>query len=133
MAFGDAGREVVSFNESWTDTSFERTNIAFTTNTHIIVGQTETVLTPPPRALATFLTKLPSSESCEPRLWLPTQVEVDAYINSLEQGHTGERKRMCQVEGTESRLDKTTHTKSSTFWWWVAAALIGCIYWVLRS
>ena len=134
MASGNAGRKRVRFNESWTNISVERSNIVITMHTHVIGRRAETVSTPPVLPLAAFLINLPSRESCARGLCLPTQAEVDAYINSLEHDLAATQKRILQVEGTKKiKVPKAPHTKSSIYWWWVVAALIGCIYWLWGS
>ena|SRR5215467_6477969 len=134
MVSGKARKGVVRSNESWTDTLLDRADLAITTDTHMIwrAGTMSTPTSPRGTPLANSLRKSQELQVCT-----PTQAEVDAYVNSLEHEVAAEaagQERMREIENAKEREStKVLQSKPSTFWCWVVAAIIGCIYWALRS
>ena len=130
MASGSGRRELVRLNESWTHTSFGQSNILVTTHTHVILGYAEPVSTRCVVA-AEFLAKLPKIKSHN-LVYSPMSVEVDAYIDFLEQHFAAEQERIMQIEEASKIAAGTSHPES-TLWWFVVAGVIASICWLLRS
>lgn len=126
-----AERGGIRSNESWTDTLLQRSEIAIGTHMYVIAGRANIMSSPGCLLLQTYLTNLPGKDH-QHRACTPTQAEVDAYVNSLEHVVAAEQKRLRQIENTR-KTELTKRSKPSTFWWCVVAAIIGCIYWALRS
>lgn len=122
------GRKDISWNQSWTYTFAERPDVSAETHTYFMLW-TNTISKPRNLASQRCVATLPR-QNHELAASMPTQVEVDAYMNSLEHEFAEEQKRRGQIESPR-KAEPIKSSNSSSLWCLLLAAIIGCIYWVM--